>query len=269
MHDPVDEQLSALRQAAHFPIPDPAAIRRRGDRLRRRKAAIKAGGATLALALAATSVSSLSQHRHPKPVLPAEHGLVPADALSVTDLPARPELDAWRTLPNRASALACIPARVVDALGAGETLSRSYGAVLQGSPVDSTAAAQVHETVLAFADAATAGAALDIVTERLRSHCGASDLANREPLESQTVSGPGTGLWEMYVRKADQVCTECDAAYFDRQAAVRIGDRLVLLSFGELGGPNQPDGLKTSMRRLTATAVRAAAPQHTAGADTG
>jgi hypothetical protein len=40
---------------------------------------------------------------------------------------------------------------------------------------------------------------------------------------------------------------------------LRLGDRLVLVSLGEVGGPLQPKGLVASMRRLATIAARRAA----------
>jgi hypothetical protein len=267
MPDPVEEQLNALRQTAHFPIPDPVAVRKRGDRLRRRAAALKVGGTATALALSLSIVLTLAGRPDSGPPTPADQALTVSDTLSVADLPAPPRAEAWRVLRDPRSPLACLPAHTLHGLGASQEISRSYGAFHQGSPSSGFAPAQVHETVLAFRDAAGANAALGIVTERLRSHCAARDLGNRDPLESQVLTGRGTGIWELYVRKADQVCTECDAAYFDRQAAVRVADRLVLLSFGELGGPAEPKGLAASMRRLVGSAVARAGAGGAGGGD--
>jgi hypothetical protein len=266
MSDPFESEFSALRAATGFEPPDPAAVRRRGDRLRRRSNALKAGGAALTLTLLATPLLSLNRHGAPVEPPVVDHGLVAGDALSPTDLPRRPELGAWKQTRATDAALACVPARAVDGLGASETLQRRYGAHRGGSTAGGPYAAQVRETVLAFADPAAAKAATTAVSRRLRADCAATDLANPDPLESRAIAGPGRGLWELYVRRADQVCTECDAVFFDRQAVVRVGDRVVLLSLSELGGPSQPKGLRAAMLRLTTrAAVRAAAPGQTAG----
>jgi len=116
----------------------------------------------------------------------------------------------------------------------------------------------VRETVLEFDDPASAKAALTTVTARLRAACAATDLANPDSVESQTVTRPGEGSWEMYLRTADRVCSECDGVYFDREAALRVDDRLVLVSLSELGGPAEPNGLKASMRQLTTRAAKQA-----------
>lgn len=258
MGDPIETQLGALREAGGFEVPDPALVRRRGDRLRRRNAGLKAGGAALALTLVATPLLALTRHEGPGEPPAADRGLVAGDALSLTDLPPRPGLGAWEDTRAKGPALACVPTRVVEGLGAGETLERRYGANSSGSPTGTPYNAQVRETVLAFADPTSAKSALSTVTRRLRADCAATDLANPDPLESQTVPGPGVGLWELYLRTADEVCTECDAAYFDREAVLRVGDRLVLVSLSQIGGPVQPKGLRASMRRLTTSAAQRA-----------
>jgi hypothetical protein len=256
--DPIETQLSALRGATHFQAPDPAVVRRRGDRLRRRNGALKVGGAALALTLLAAPLLSLTRPGGTGEPTPA-HGLTAADTLSLTDLPPRRELDAWEEARAVGPALACVPGSVVDELGPSESLQRRYVVQRSSSSAAGPYAAEVRENVLSFTDPASAKAALTTVIARLRSNCAAPDLANTDPLESGTISGPGEGRWELYARTADKVCTECDAAYFDREAAIRVGDRLVLVSLSELGGPLQPKGLRTSMRRLTTRAANLAA----------
>jgi len=259
MSDPIETQLSALRGATHFQAPDPAVVRRRGDRLRRRNGALKVGGAALALTLLAAPLLSLTRPGGTGEPTPAQHGLTAADTLSLTDLPERRELDAWEKARAVGPALACVPASVVDQLGASESLQRRYVVQRSTSSAAGPYAAEVREDVLSFTDPASAKAALTTVIARLRSNCAAPDLANTDSLESRTISGPGEGRWELYARTADKVCTECDAAYFDREAAIGVGDRLVLLSLSELGGPLQPKGLRTSMRWLTTRAANLAA----------
>jgi hypothetical protein len=258
MTDPVQTQLRFLHEATHFQAPDPAVVRRRGDRLRHRNVALKAAGAALALTLVATPLLILTRHGQPGEPLPADARLTARDALSLTDLPRRPELGAWQQTGAGGPALACVPGHVVDNLGASERLERRYGADSGDAPVTRPYTAQVRETVLAFPDPASAEAALMTVTARLRSGCAAPDLSKRESLESQTITGRGHGRWEMYLRTADKVCTECDAVYFDREAALRLDDRVVLVSLSELGGPLEPDGLRASMRQLTTRAAKRA-----------
>jgi hypothetical protein len=258
MSDPIETHLSALREATHFQAPDPAVVRRRGDRLRRRNSALKVGGAALALTLLATPLLSLTRHGTPGEPTPADHGLTAGDALSLTELPERPELGVWEHTGATGPTLACVPARVVDKLGASETLERRYGADSGDAPATKPYTAQVRETVLEFPDPASAQTALATVTGRLRTNCAAPDLANPDSLESQSITGAGEGRWELYLRRADDACTECDAVYFDRQAALRVDDRLVLVSLYELGGPAEPTGLKASMRQLTTRAARRA-----------
>jgi|tagenome__1003787_1003787.scaffolds.fasta_scaffold20957279_4 hypothetical protein len=258
MSDPIETHLRALRETTRFEPPDPAVVRRRGDRLRRRNTAVKAGGAALALALIATPFLSLTRPGERGEPTPADHGLTAGEALSLTDLPRRTDLGAWQQVRAAGPALACVPARVLAELGASETLERRYGADSGDATATRPYTAQVRETVLEFADPASAKAALTTVTGRLRASCAAKDLSKPDSLESQTITGTGAGRWELYLRNADQVCTECDAVYFDREAALRVDDRLLLVSLSELGGPLEPKGLKTSMRQLTTRAAKRA-----------
>src|SRR4051794_38809008 len=122
MSDPIETGFDALRAVTPFEAPDPAVVRRRGNRLRRRTTALKAGGAALALTLVATPLLSLNRHGGDGEPLVVDHGLVAADGLSVTDLPRRSGLGAWHRARPTGAALACVPAPAVDRLGARETL---------------------------------------------------------------------------------------------------------------------------------------------------
>jgi hypothetical protein len=123
-------------------------------------------------------------------------------------------------------------------------------------------AARIGETVLKFGDEAGAVDAMQSVASWLQD-CAAPDLVKHEFLASETVEGPGGGggFWETLLRSAQDFCggTDCDAVTFDREAVVRVGDTLLLVSLEQVGGPLQPDGLATSMRDLVNTAIKAAA----------
>jgi hypothetical protein len=182
-----------------------------------------------------------------------------SDVLQVQDLPDRREAGDWARIEptGRGSALACVPTDVTQGLGAQASEERRFGA--RTAPAEDTEpyAALVGETVLQFADPGAAVDAMQSVASWLQD-CAAPDLANPASLESRTITGPGEGHWELYLRTADKVCTECDAVYFDREALVHVGDRLIMVSLSELGGPLEPDGLADAMSDLAHAAIEAA-----------
>jgi hypothetical protein len=182
--------------------------------------------------------------------------------LQVQDLPDRPELGDWAVVQpdDSGSALACVPARVTDGLGAQSSLERRFAARNATAGDTPQYDARIGETVLTFSDSAAAVDAMQSVASWLQD-CAGPDLVKHEFLASETVEGPGGGgFWETLLRSAQDVCdgTDCDAIWFDREALLHVGDRLVLVSMAEVGGPVEPDGLAASMHDIVDTAIRAA-----------
>jgi hypothetical protein len=180
-------------------------------------------------------------------------------ALQLQDLPDRADLGDWAetAVTGNGSALACVPARVTDGLGAKTSLERRFAARTATANDDGPYAARIGETVLQFADPGAAGDAMQSVQSWLQD-CAGPDLVKHDVLASETVDGYGS--WEVLLRSAQDFCggTECDAVWFDREALLRVGDRLVLVSMAEVGGPLEPDGLSASMHDLVDTAIKAA-----------
>ena len=52
----------------------------------------------------------------------------------------------------------------------------------------------------------------------------------------------------------------CDAVRFDRMGVAPVGDRLVLVSLGEVGGPLEPEGLDQTFTELFAFAISKSRP---------
>jgi hypothetical protein len=179
--------------------------------------------------------------------------------LQLQDLPDRPDLGDWTAVQptGDGSALACVPAHVTDGLGAQSTLERRFAARTTAAQQDGPYAARIGETVLQFSDQGAAVDAMQSVASWLQD-CTGPDLVKHDVLASETVKGYGS--WETLLRSAQDFCggTECDAVWFDREALLRVGDRLVLVSLAEVGGPLEPDGLAASMHDVVDAAVKAA-----------
>jgi hypothetical protein len=165
--------------------------------------------------------------------------------LQVQDLPDRPDLGDWAAIEptGKGSALACAPTDVIQGLGAQASWERRFAARTATAEDTGPYAARVGETVLQFADEAAAVDAMQSVASWLMD-CAAPDLVRHVfPASDETVQGPGGGgFWETVLRSAEDFCggSDCDAVWFDREALVHVGDRLVLVSLAEVGGPLEP-----------------------------
>jgi hypothetical protein len=180
--------------------------------------------------------------------------------LQLQDLPHRPDLGDWAetVTTGRGSALACVPAHVTDGIGAQSVLERRFVARTATGGDTGPYAARIGETVLQFADHAAAADAVESVQSWLQD-CTGPDLVKHELNASE--GDAGLGSWEVLLRSAQDFCggTECDAVWFDREGFFVVGDRLVLVSMEEVGGPLEPDGLAASMHDLVDNATKAAA----------
>lgn len=274
MSDPFEE-LGRMGGAGLPVTPLPAEeVRRRGDRMRRRRNALGAAGAAIAVAVVASGAlfvgqnltgtapvppasqsSSPSSSAHP-PVLTADD-LVTADRLpSLADGTLGP----WEVFyPPAAPTLSC-QANELRSLGAEGTLTREFRAPSRVGPADPPLAT-VQTAVLAFGDAEAATVAYRTVSDWVQSCEDRVDDSrpmafNGEPAVHPDVPG-GEGLWRNVHLFAPEVCQECDAVWFDRQGVALVGSRLVLVSLTRIGGPLEPEGLDAAMRRTFAVVVEA------------
>jgi hypothetical protein len=82
-----------------------------------------------------------------------------------------------------------------------------------------------------------------------------------EARPAAALGGPGgRGSWCVRTFSAPDVCTDCDAVRFDRVGVAQIGDRLVLVSLAEVGGPLEPQGLDDTMTALLDRAITVRPP---------
>jgi hypothetical protein len=229
-------------------------------------AAVAVVGVITAAAMAAfngqatSSPASTTHQRHATRANGRSHEHTGSDSvvLRLQDLPVRPELGEWAVIRStgRGSALACLPARVTEGLGARSSLERRFGARTSAGGDTGRYAGRIGETVLQFADHGAAVDAMQSVASWLQD-CAAPDLVKHEFLASETVEN---GFYETLLRSADDFCggTDCDAVVFDREALLMVADRVVLLSLAEVGGPQEPAGLAASMHDLVDSAIKVA-----------
>lgn len=261
MPDSVETRLRSLSVETLIPTPPPGDIRRRGDRLRRRRRTAGIAAGALAALLTVGSVVNLAD-LGVRPIEQPAHDTTAVgdgDVLSTGDLPVRARLSGWEETALDGPTLACLPSRVVENLDAGVLGVRRFGAHLADSTSSASYAAEVRETVLEFGTDQDATLAHQSLASWI-SDCNDPDLVGTQRDEQHPVStAGGVGFWELFLRDASDVCEECDAVRFDRQAVLRIENRLVLLSLSEIGGPLEPEGLHRAMRQLTAAAIVKAA----------
>lgn len=192
---------------------------------------------------------------------------VPADRLlTVDELPdLGPELSGWESLePGDAATLACQQGPLAT-LGPGAVgyaeFAVGYAGDESGQP-----GARVQEAVLAFdGDDAAAEAAYETVRGWVEDCSTTAD--DRDVVRDGTTpespdglpSGTEGGWWQREYL-APEACggSDCDAAWFDLMGVVLAGDQVVLVSFAQVGGPLEPEGLAAGMDGLLVAATERA-----------
>lgn len=178
-----------------------------------------------------------------------------AALLALEDLPDRERLGAWAQASDDSTTWACGPADLFTGLDAQASSAARYaasGADDDGGP----AIARLRTAVLQFSpEDDDPERAYDALQDNL-AFC-AEDEADVEAL---AVGGflPGIGddaSFGAFTYAASDICTDCDAVWFDRMAVARIGNRVVVVSYAEVGGPLQPAGLDQVLRDVLSRAV--------------
>ncbi len=254
MPDPMDELSNFEPGVTASPIPA-AEVRRRGDRLRRRRTALSVGGAVAAVLLIAVPIAVVAggdgDGGTPQPVAPtlSEDALLTAD-----ELPVRDRLTPWQEVQTEGQVLACAP-QLPAALDAPADLRRDFAADVADGPAGETPVSVIRTQVLEFDDAPAAQAAYDQAQGWLRDCPGGDNLARKDVSQRTFEIDAGQGEWRLHEFYATDICTECDAIRFDRMGVAQFGDRMILVSLAEVGGPLEPEGLDASMEELYAAAV--------------
>lgn len=268
MPDPLDELAGFDPGPSMNPMP-PADVRRLGDRLRRRNTAVAGVGAALAVALVAAPIAGLSGDDDNR-LEPAEPGLTSKVLLTADELPARKRLTEWQeSVDQEGEVLACTPSPPA-ALDAEASVRRDFAADVAGAPAGEAPTAVVRTEVLRFADAATAEQYYDQASGWILGCPGGDDLAKKAAEANHTLDlEGGRGEVRRHDFYAPDICTECGAIRFDHMGVAVFGDRMVLVSFAEVGGPLQPEGLDATMQQLFGAAVTKAGGQITGGSSSG
>lgn len=220
-------------------------------------------------------------------------GATSGGMLELSDLPHRDRLGAWERVDLAGPSLACVPEKVMNQLTTNPTVvgseHRRFAAPMAGDA--STAIGSViGETVIEFKTVSAAQIGMETVASWLHD-CAADDLLRPGSVGGKSITvgrggerpevnsdkkdrnkdrgkknrnkkrhhGPAVGFWETFLRTASLQCAdECDGVWFDRQALVRDGHRLLLVSLNELGGPLEPEGLDQAIKKVVTAAVRRA-----------
>lgn len=192
--------------------------------------------------------------------------------LTVDDLPAPPERsEEWVAIePSDEPTLACEPQRL-QVLGFADARYAEFTAPIAeepGTTPDPNAPvlrdSAINTAVLAFDSRAEADAAYGTVTSWI-SACdapvGGQDITveDREP---QVVVPDGSeGYWWATSYTAPEACpdSDCDAIWFDHQGAALVGTYVVLVSYRDLAGPVELEGMDDRMNAIFTAAVANAA----------
>lgn len=274
--DPLDQLHHFDPGVPMSPLPA-SEVRRRGDRRRRRTTALTVAASALAVAVVATPVAVLAHGSSSgtaplAPVAPsttavtdpAPQSLTDAALLTAGQLPVRTRLTPWQQeAPDGKPTLLCQPAGAD--LGAGLILTRTFGASVAPTPDlpqgGEDVASRIRLSVLQLPDEQAATASYARATSWIET---CDHPVGMDPSRMSQEGAPhmldvdATAEWVTWTYPADDLCDGCDAARYDRMGIAQVGDRLVLTSLAEVGGPLEPDGLDTSMDALMTAAVDAA-----------
>ena len=264
MPDPIDELSNFEPGVPVSPIPA-AEIRRRGEQLRRRRTALVVGGAVAAIVLIAVPVAVVAggddDGGTPQP---AGSGLTEDALLTADEVPDRDRITPWGEITPEGQVFACAP-QLPASLDAPVEFRRDFAADVAEGPSDGVPISYVRTAVMEFDSPSDARDAYDQARGWELGCPGGDNLAQKGVgLRTFEIEG-GRGEWRAHVFHAADICTECDAAYFDRMGLAQFGDRLVMVSLSEIGGPLEPDGLDDSMDELFVAAVDKAGGTITGG----
>jgi hypothetical protein len=255
MSDPIEELSNFDAGVPVNPMPA-AEVRRRGERLRRRNAALVVGGAALAVALVAIPIAVFAGDDGGRPQPAGPSGLTTKALLTADEVPARQRLTEWRESPQqKGEVLACAPQLNSLNDDAEAWVRRDFEADVAGGPPGDVPASVVKTEVLQFADDAAARDQYDRVRGLMFGCPGGDDLATKSVSAHAVVIDRGQGEVRRHDFFAPDICTDCDAIRFDHMGVAHFDDRLVMVSFAEVGGPLEPEGLDATMEELFDAAV--------------
>lgn len=198
--------------------------------------------------------------------------IAPSQLLTTDDLPAPPERsDPWsKTGPSNEPTLACEP----EALQVLAFANAAYAeftapiAPVPGTTPDPEAPelrdSAINSAVLSFGSREEANAAYDTVTSWISScdaPVGGQDITVEDREPTVVVPDGAEGYWWATSYLAPEACpgSDCDAIWFDHQGAALVGNVVVLVSYRDLAGPMEIEGMDDRMNAIFTAAVQKAA----------
>jgi hypothetical protein len=201
---------------------------------------------------------------------PAKEGLTGNVLLTADEVPARKRLTEWReSSAQEGEVLACAPQLNSLDDDADSWVRRDFEADVAGVPAGDVPASMVRTEVLQFADQSAARDQYDRVQGWMFGCPAGDDLAAKSVSAHAVDIEGGQGEVRRHDFFAPDICTDCDAIRFDHMGVAQFDDRLVMVSFAEVGGPLEPDGLDATMEELFRAAVTKAGGEITGGSSTG
>lgn len=244
-HDPIEEltRFGAELGRAGGDMPLSAAdVRHRGDRIRRRRTALVAGGAALAVAAVAAPVLLFTGDNGPHPDLvtkdPARSGpLSQHDLLTDDDTVYSDGADwfATGTVDGDGQAGFHLCAREsLTGLGATAVLQRDFELRNTQEPSVEVTGDHFGEAVAQFPDAASAAAAYDTIADWVQDcsePAAGNDTPEYEAFEPRpVVTGLDDSEAQLIGAHYGPVPEDSDAAYIAETGLVRVGARIAVLS---------------------------------------
>ena len=173
--------------------------------------------------------------------------------LRLEDLPERENFEPYVTLdPGAEALLACQPQGGIEELGAEQSVRTDFSAMYDGA-TENIPGSVIRTAVLDFADDTAAQDAYQTVSGWFENCPGMPDAFDSDDGGPLDLGDEGTQV--AYNYGAPDICKDCDAGRFSRQAVVRVGSQLVLFSLADVGGPLEPPGLKKTMVQLMTVAT--------------
>jgi len=245
-HDPIDEltRFGADFSRAGGDMPLSAAdVRRRGDRIRRRRTALVAGGAALAIAAVLAPILALtgdprSGDRDDLVTRDPDDALAPHDLLTDDDTVHSDGADWFATGDDDGSDPfhLCARASLTD-LGATAVLRREFEMRNTIDPSVEVSGDHLAESIAQFPDVASAAAAYDTIagwvrdcTDRATAH-GTPDYRAFEPrpVNAEIGNSEAQVIGAQYGPAPKDLDPYGDSAYIAETGLVRVGDRLAVL----------------------------------------
>jgi len=243
-HDPIEElsRFGAELGRAGGDMPLSAAdVRRRGDRIRRRRTALVAGGAAFAVAVVTAPVLLLTGHQDRDLTTkdPHQAPLSERDLLTDDDTVYNDGADWFAVEPaSGTAAFRFCERRDLTSFGASDTLWRDFELRNLDDPEVEVTGDGFRESAGQFPDVASARAAYDDVVAFVQD-C-AEGVAVGGPFEPRTVD-TGRADSEAVVIDAHfgdvpaDIDPYGDSAYISEVGIVRVGDRLAVLDSAIVG----------------------------------